>query len=208
MSTIITLAIIISGLASICILACLAISNIKHCHPPRRKPRIFEKAAIAALLLGFAVSTSAAPELLFHEKEWQLDLNGFTQSADLKKFDYGGGFGVNYFPWQAAGFGAEFATEDTSSAFFDRIGVSLIGRLPIEKLRLAPEFKVGYDYDFERGGNHAIKDPNGHEVFASIGAELRVSKHVGFGVEVRGVKPLESAASEYLMGIARVRFNF
>jgi len=151
---------------------------------------------------------------LFNAGEWQLDLNGLAKdknpTQDTDNLSYGGGFGVNYFPWRAAGFGVEFQTEDTKSALFDRIGVSWIGRMPIEKLRLAPEFKVGYDYDFEKGGNHASKDRNGHEVFAGIGLEVRPLKalpHVGFGGEVRGVKPLDGS-NEYLLLLARVRLNF
>lgn len=168
--------------------------------------------------IGFAIALALArhahggeiptPEPLFKSKEWQVDFNGFANSADLKDFTYGGGLGVNYFPWQTTGFGLEGQAEDSKSAFFDRLGVSLIGRMPIQKLRLAPEFKVGYAYDFEIGGNHAIKDPNGHQVFASIGAEYRLARHVGLGVEVRGVKPLESAISEYIQCIGRLRFNF
>lgn len=161
--------------------------------------------------LPAATAALAASPLLFHAEEWQIDLNGTVKDSDpyrdTDNLSYGGGLGINYFPWRSTGFGIEGSTEDTSSAFFDRIGVSLIGRMPIEKLRLAPEFKVGYDYDFEKGGSHATKDPNGHEVFASIGAELRLTRSVGFGVECRGVKPLDGSR-EYLLGLARVRFNF
>lgn len=186
----------------IAITAALVFAYIKtHAAEPPSIPSTGRAAAAAPPI-------EKAPQPLFHAQEFQIDLNGFANSPDLEKFTYGGGLGVNYFPWATTGFGLEGQTEDTKSAFFDRLGVSLIGRMPIPRLRLAPEFKVGYAYDFETGGNHAIKDPNGHEVFASIGGEWRFAKNVGLGVEVRGVKPLESYVSEYIQCIGRLRFNF
>lgn len=175
-----------------------------------------------------AAVLSVAKDTVFNAGELQLDANAFTRTRPgLDDFDNGGGFGVNYFPWRKVGIGADFQAEDTSSAFFDRIGVAAIFRLPIEKLRIAPELKFGYDYDFEAGdSDHASagavekswKKPkptssaagddsaSGHEIFASIGAEWRPWKSIGFGVEARGVKP--EGRSEYLLGIVRVRKTF
>lgn len=144
-----------------------------------------------------------AQDQLFRAGEVQLDLNGFTRTQNLKDFSQGGGFGVNWLPWRAAGGGIEFMTRDTKRSFFDNIGVSLIGRMPVDKLHIAPEFKVGYDFDFEK--NHKGLEP--HEVFASVGGELRLTKNVGLGIEVRGVRPLDGPQGEYLLGIARLRFS-
>lgn len=137
---------------------------------------------------------------LFHANEWQLDLNGFSHTGDLDRFRQGLGLGVNYFPWRAAGFGLEAQTENAAHSLVDRMGVSLIGRLPVDKLRISPEFKLGWQFDFERPGNR-------HDVFAGIGGELRITSNVGLGAELRGVKPT-SGASEYLLGIARLRYSF
>jgi len=165
-----------------------------------------------------------APTELFRSGETQLDLNAFTRTdSRLADFNNGGGFGVNHFFTRNLGLGADFQAEDTSSAFFDRIGVAAIYRWPIGASRFAPEVKAGYSYDFERGDNtrtfvtgekdkeevhtRTIHDGNGHEVFAGAGGEWRFTKAFGLGAEARIVKPLDGR-SEYFLGIIRGRFNF
>lgn len=166
---------------------------------------------------------------LFRAGEFQLDLNAFTRTdSSLADFDNGGGFGVNYFHTRNLGIGLDFQTEDTASAFFDRIGVAGIARWPVGASAFAPEVKLGYSYDFERGDNDRHRtssdkkkkdegdartetfytnDGNGHEAFASVGGEWRLTKSFGIGAEARIVKPLDGR-NEYWLGILRGRLNF
>lgn len=163
---------------------------------------------------------------LFRAGETQIDLNAFTRTdSRLDNFDNGGGFGVNHFFTRNLGVGVDFQAEDTASAFFDRIGAAGIWRYPIKDSHFAPEVKLGYSYDFERGDNdHSAdkyqkkkpedqpkttfsNDGNGHEVFAGAGGEWRFTKAFGLGAEVRCVKPLDGR-NQYWIGIVRGRFNF
>lgn len=153
------------------------------------------------------IAEAAKPELLFNAKEFQVDALYQARTEDLDSFEHGGGVRVAYFPWRAAGIGLEGRTEDVSSALFDRIGVSLIGRFPIEKLRLAPEIRIGSDYDFEDSKERNGQPGTGFAVFASIGAELRLSKRVGVFSEVRGVRPLENQDREHILGLAGIRLT-
>jgi hypothetical protein len=149
---------------------------------------------------------------LFHAGEFQIDGIGYAKSSVPDEYTLGGGIAVNYFPWRAAGIGIEGRSSDTGSAFFDRLGACLIGRLPVEKLRIAPEFRVGFDHDMERnredGETKATRRKRGFDVYASVGGEYRITKNVGLGVEVRGVRPVAGPQGEHVLGIVRARLAF
>ncbi len=151
---------------------------------------------------------------LFHAREWQVDAIYQGRGTRFDEITSGGGIGISYFPWRAAGFGLEGRTFDTKHAFFDRIGFSLIGRYPIEKLRLAPEIRIGFDYDMERATEQpfecSAKDRrgDGFDVFASVGAEFRITKRLGIGGEIRGVRPVDGPEGEHVLGLIRARINF
>lgn len=163
----------------------------------------------ALLLLLIATIGAQAQEKLFNANEWQVDLLYQGRGPSFNKIESGGGVGVNYFPWRAAGFGFEAKTFDTEHAFFDRLGLNLIGRLPVDKLRIAPEFRIGFDYDLERVRERNNYGPDGgFDVYASVGAELRLTKHFGVGAEVRGVRPVDGPQGEHILGILRARLSF
>jgi len=143
---------------------------------------------------------------LFRTGEVQLDLNGTATGHTFDDVKYGGGVGLNYYPWRNIGFGVDAQTEDTASAFIDRLGASAILRFPIESLRLAPEVRGGYQFDFERGDGSPGRD--GHELYTGAGAEFRLTKNWGIGAEVRHVWPTDDRTENYLMGILRIRRNF
>lgn len=169
------------------------------------------KTILSVILIVVSVFTSSAAEKkpgdLFRAGEFQLDGNSSFKTGDLRSFEPSGGIGLNYFPYRAAGFGIEADTSGFDSAAIDRIGVSVIGRMPLESLRLAPEFKLGSVNDFEVSGRHDGRDSNGVQLFAGAGAEFRITKSFGIGAEVRGVKPLNQS-SEFVTGILRCRLNF
>lgn len=170
------------------------------------------KTKLILILLTFITMLCSVPAQagtnLFNAGEWQLDANAITRTKNLNDFDSGGGVGLNYFPWRTAGMGLEADTVNTKSAFFDRIGLSLIGRLPLEAIRIAPEFRIGVQNDLEISGNHGPGSKDGVELFAGLGAEWRITQRFGLGAEVRGVRPMRGAADEYLTGILRCRLNF
>jgi hypothetical protein len=145
---------------------------------------------------------AAEPEPLFRAGEVQLDFFGTARTEDvtnLSESDKGAGLGINYFPWRAAGFGVEARGEGVDGILVDTTAFSLIGRLPIDKLRIAPEFKLGTDYSI---------DSEDFAVFAAVGLELRLTKNIGIAGEIRGTRPIEDANGESVMGLLKFRLSF
>ena len=109
---------------------------------------------------------------LYNANEFSLDL--FGTYADRDKFGskgdfWGGGLGVNYFLTRYIGIGADSYLEEWRWPY--RVNGSLILRLPIDKLGLAP-------YAFGGGGREFKYAPQwtGH---AGGGLELRINRHTG-----------------------------
>jgi hypothetical protein len=156
----------------------------------------------AAAPLAARDTITAKPEL-FRAGEWSLDALGTLRTEDLSNLSEaskGAGIGLNYFPWRSAGFGLEARGEGVEGIFVDHTAFSLIGRFPIDKLRLAPHIKIGTDYDLNQ---------RDFAVFAAVGAELRLTTHWGFGAEVRGNRPVtSSSAGENVMGFLFLRANW
>ena len=146
---------------------------------------------------------AAEPEpTLFRAGEVQLDFFGTARTEDvtnLSESDKGAGVGLNYFPWRAAGFGVEARGEGVDGILVDTTAFSLIGRLPIDKLRIAPEFKIGTDYSI---------DSEDFAVFAAVGLEVRLHKNFGIAGEIRGTRPIEDANGESVMALIKARFSF
>lgn len=171
-------------------------------------------AVIGALVLLTSYVVNAAEEALFREGEIQLDANYVAKfHSGVSDVKNGGGFGVNYFLRREIGIGAEAYTFNTAHAALDRLGAAAIFRLPFEKLRLAPELRLGVAYDVEasrerRGEKEKSAHNRGTDLFAGIGVEYRVSNRVGIGVEVRGVKETDRGSHIYALGLVRARVNF
>jgi hypothetical protein len=154
------------------------------------------------LIVGLNSAIAAEPEPLFRAGEVQLDFFGTARTEDvtnLSESDKGAGVGLNYFPWRAAGFGVEARGEGTEGIMVDTTAFSLIGRLPIDKLRIAPEFKIGTDYSIES---------EDFSVFAAVGLEVRLHKNFGIAGEIRGTRPIEDANGESVMALIKARFSF
>ena len=172
-----------------------------------------------ALILSAIVATAAqvvpakvTPETLFHAGEWQIDAGYNGRFSGWKTVQDGAAFGVNYLPWLNLGFGAEAQIIEFGHTELDRVGMSLIGRLPIEKLRLAPEARIGFLYDLESGGEYGETANNkrgrGFDAFIGAGAEFRFTKNLGLGAEVRGVADTEDFGKNHIAGILRLRASF
>lgn len=158
-------------------------------------------ACFAGNLSAAQPSTSAKDTIilndqLFRAGEVSIDVGTAFATADLDTFQSSTAIAANWLPWRAAGFFAEGRTESLTHSTVDDAAFGLLGRLPLETLHLAPHFKLGGDYDFER---------NEWEAFAAVGAELRLTRHVGFVGEVRGVRPIHDASKEHLQFVFSLR---
>ena len=106
--------------------------------------------------------------LFFDEREWSFDLFGTYAATESGLYDdgFGGGVGVNYFFTRYLGVGIDGYWWDGSPAgVVSSISGSLIGRLPMDELHLAP-------YVFAGGGGHfnSVDQASGH---AGLGLEYR-----------------------------------
>jgi hypothetical protein len=159
-------------------------------------------AATGRTLQPTAQDTIVANDQLFRAGETQFDTFGTGRIEDLTNLSEakkGAGIGLNYFPWRAAGFGLEARGEGVDGILVDSTAASLIGRFPIERLRLAPEIKLGADY----GWKH-----RDWAVFASLGADYRITRNVALGTELRGVRPIAGAEGEHILALLKMRYVF
>ena len=96
---------------------------------------------------------------LFNANELTLDLFGsylgrerhFTDFPDhsIRRGTWGGGVGANYFWTREVGIGVDTSFQDGGRRFVDHVSGSLIVRLPIETVHLAPYVFGGAGYEFE-----------------------------------------------------------
>lgn len=148
------------------------------------------------------------PGNYFVAKETSLDAFGTYFAAERKFADlfqtsirqgtWGGGAGLNYFLTRQIGIGGDLNIPDNNGNFVDSVSASLMARLPIEKLRLAP-------YAFGGGGRTTdgiwqwIRQ-------AGVGLEYRLDKTTGIFIDGRYVWADKSSDSTLLR--AGLRFVF
>ena len=155
-----------------------------------------------------AAKSKPADEL-FRAGEVQFDAIYQARTDSFDRFTHGGGLGLTYFATKNFGLGVEGRTEKPESAFFDRLGLAVVGRLPVESLRLAPELRVGFDYDLEDSWEAGEKSRRtGFDTYAGVGAEYRVTKSFGIGAEARSVFPVGEQERNHFAGLVRLRLNF
>lgn len=165
-------------------------------------PRLSAAEAVNLAAPRTAQTTIANNEELFRAGEAQFDTLGSARVEDLTNLSEakkGAGAGFNYFPWRSAGFGIEGRGEGVDGILIDATAASLIGRFPIEALRLAPEIKLGADYGWKE---------RDWSVFAGLGLDYRISRHVALAGELRGVRPIAGAAGEHVLALLKLRFVF
>jgi hypothetical protein len=152
-----------------------------------------------------ATPAPAAPEYLFRAGEVQLDVIGQLRTDNGRQYERGAGIGLNYFPSRAIGFGVEARARSPRDATADRLGAAVILRMPFDHLRLAPEFRLGIDYDIESRERDRQK---GFDAFAGAGAELRLVGGLGIAAEARFVHPLRTEDREHVLLLLRARYSF
>lgn len=143
----------------------------------------------------------AEPDL-FRAGEVSVDFGSYARTRDFGTFQRGTIADINWFPWRCAGFFAGGRLEDWHHSVIDAGEFGLIARYPL--LHLAPQIQLGEQFDFER---------DKWSTFAALGAEVRLTRHTGIVVEVRGTRRNtadfgESAPKEDLAGIIKLRATF
>jgi hypothetical protein len=131
--------------------------------------------------------------------EFSLDLFGTYATRDRfgnGEDGWGGGLGVNYFLTRYIGIGADSYIEEWKVPY--RVNGSLILRIPIDKIGLAP-------YGFV-GGGREWKYAAQWTAHAGGGLELRLNPHFGLFADGRRVFP--DKTQDYALWRAGVRFGF
>jgi hypothetical protein len=136
-----------------------------------------------------------APELCFGDHEWQFDLfgqysvgEGPDHAATFRDHGWGGGLGLNYFFTRNLGIGVDaawlYATEPqyqghgkSHQTTIHNFSGSLIYRMPIDSLCLAPYAYVG--------GGYAVDGEDWATAHAGVGVEYRITPQK-FGVFLDG----------------------
>lgn len=195
------LAFLVFGLFALLVLA----AGVYHLAKKMKPGRIAAVALLAFAAFAIFCSTPARAAddglPLFKAGETQIDLLGTGRIEDLTNLSEtqkGAGLGVNYFPWRSAGFGLE-ARGEGRGLLVDSTAFSLIGRYPLEALRLAPEIKLGTDYGWKE---------RDWAVFAGVGLDYRLSRNVAIAGELRGVRPIAGAEGEHILALLKLRFAF
>jgi hypothetical protein len=168
-------------------------------------------AASAAVGADTNIYLNPPPESppLFRAREFSLDIFGTgTVNEDVLEHPSGDristdgrlglGLGGTYFFSRHFGIEAEGYSENTHHSFVDNLSGSLIGRLPIESVHLAPYLLVGGGYQFD-----PIEQWFGH---GGIGLEWRFNAKWGVFTDARYVITEDSA--NFGLGRVGVRLVF
>lgn len=161
---------------------------------------------------------------LFQSGEIQLEVAGQARTEDFKNFDRSVTVGGNYYVTAGAGLHAAVGLRDLNEQFIDRVEFGLIGRVPVESLRIALLFGVGAEWqritEYSSQSSQS-SDLSEHDrsvtsgkrvddwaVYAEAGPLFRLSKNLDFFVKVRGVRPIDGAEGEHIALIAGTALTF
>lgn len=149
-------------------------------------------------------------EGLYPDQEMTFDLFGafgdnkekFNDAFDTTQRDgtWGAGIGMNYFFARCFGVGVDAFGLDNGADFVDAANLSVILRLPIDLLHLAP-------YVFG-GGGRQFQGPDSWTAHVGTGLEIRLNRHTGIFLDGRYVFPKRGSVSEYTLLRSGVRFAF
>ena len=185
------------------------------------KTKMKNTLTVAALSLATGTLLAAEPgvsynnpppdrqEQVFRAGEFSLDVfgTGSVGEETIKRLSnnrirsngrLGAGLGANYFFNRYFGLAAEAYSENTGHSFVDNASGSLVFRIPIESIRLAPYVFGGGGYQF---------DPIEQAFFhAGAGLEYRFLHNVGVFVDARYVATEDS--KDFGLGRLGFRFSF
>jgi hypothetical protein len=178
---------------------------------------------ILVAVAGLAVTTAQASQLGTFDERLRYEQDGANKFAPMEmSFDafgsyiagerrfssfpttnirhgrFGGGVGLNYFFTRNLGLGADINIPDNGGNFVDSAAASVIGRLPIDSISLAP-------YALAGGGRQF--DPV-WKWFAHVGGglEFRLNHYTGIFSDARYV--WADAMPDYVYVRAGLRFAF
>jgi len=153
--------------------------------PPDRNEQVFRAGEFSLDVFG---TGSVGQETLRHLSNNRIRSNGRL----------GAGLGANFFFNRYFGLSAEGYSENTGHSFVDNASGSLVFRVPIESIRLAPYVFAGGGYQF---------DPIEQAFFqAGVGVEYRFLHNMGVFVDARYVATEDS--KDFGLGRLGFRFSF
>ena len=156
---------------------------------------------------GLAYDRPARTDQVFRADEFSIDIFGSVSLGEdvIRRISrervrdngrLGYGAGANYFFTRHFGLSADAYTENPHHSFVDDAAGSLVFRLPIDSLRLAPYAFGGGGYQFD-----PIEQPFVH---AGAGLEYRFKNNAGIFLDARYVFARDSRD----FGLARLGFRF
>lgn len=180
---------------------------------------------IIALILTAAVALSASAadnktatdsaKEIFKAKEFSIESAYTVRTEDFDRYCESVTIGMNYFVTKGSGAHIGFAIDEFE---FKEQGIDLlefgyVGRIPIDKLRLALTYGVGAElrfvndtgakrggYDKETGkktsGSGAVEDK--WAVYAEAGVLFRANDYFDLFAKIRGSRPIESSKGEHV----------
>ncbi len=167
--------------------------------------------ALALLaVIGFtAAQAGHSGEELFRANETSIDAFGsvsigqetidhISGSRVRKDGRLGAGLGINHFFTRHLGIGADAYSENTNHKFVDNASASLIFRIPLDSVHLAPYAFGGGGYQFETADRAFLH--------AGAGLDVRLTKDIGLFADARYVFTRDAA--NFGQGRAGVRFLF
>ena len=169
--------------------------------------------AAAACAAEPGVSYNTPPpdrmDQVFRAGEFSLDVfgTGSVGEETIKHFSgerarhngrLGAGVGANFFFNRYFGLSAEGYSENTTHRFVDNASGSIVFRVPIESIRLAPYVFAGGGYQFD-----PLEQAFGH---GGVGLEYRFLHNAGFFIDARYV--VTEGSKDFGLGRAGFRFSF
>ena len=148
---------------------------------------------------------------LFHDKELGIETAYTVRTEDFDKYKESVTIGGNYFVTKGAGFHAGIGLKDLDDQGIDLVEFGFVGRIPVEKLRLALLYGVGAECRFVNDTESSTKpstdrkkkhvspgDEDTWAVYAEAGVLLRANQYFDLFAKVRGVRPVEGAEGEHI----------
>jgi hypothetical protein len=149
----------------------------------------------AAIIKVTLYGAPVDPTALYKAGEIEVKAIAFTDTADFRDFDSGGGIAGNYWLTQNLGLGLEAKTLDTDHAFFDTLGANVAARFPLGDSGFAPFGKVGFDWNAEASSSPQARAQ--FELYLGGGIEKRFSHGITAGVEARILRDSEFRNNEH-----------
>lgn len=174
---------------------------------------------IIALILTAAVALSASAadnktatdsaKEVFKAKEFSIESAYTARTEDFDKYAESVTIGANYYVTKGAGVHVGVAIDEFEfqGQGIDLLEFGFIGRIPVEKLRIALTYGVGAEHRFvnDRGGADGSKKTSGTEsvedrwgIYAEVGVLFRANDYFDLFTKIRGSRPIESSKGEHV----------